>query len=163
MRYIVYRGSHTHYPDQIRCLPLYRTWAAIYGEIIRLISNDVEYQATKLRAILAKPKPIPIPQIVPNLVIPDLAIPDVPSIIDDTLVPEDDPEDDEEPEMDPNEPEQIDEDDMEDDDLEDDIDTIVPKDDIEEEHAVEGIVEIVLGPHAEIAQIAVIWTIEIAA
>ena len=52
--------------------------------------------------------------------------------------------------MDLDELEQIDDDDTKEDDLEEDIDNVVPEGDIEKESIVEGIAEIVPGPHVEI-------------
>ena len=51
----LYVEGATH-PKQIRlsAYPYARTWAAIYGEMMRLVMSDVEVQEIELRVILRK-------------------------------------------------------------------------------------------------------------
>ena len=77
----LYVEGVTH-PTQIRLSAYHyaRTCAAIHGEMMRLVTSDVEFQEIELRAILREP--VPVPLVVPEQVVPDIVIPKPQPIVD---------------------------------------------------------------------------------
>ena len=120
---MLYVERVTH-PTQLRLSAYHfaKTYAAIHGEMIRLIMSDAEFQEIELRDIWREL--VLVPLVVPEQVIPDVVVPEPQLVVDipeaeDVIKPAilalvvvlrmDDKDIEEDPEMDPEEPDQIDE------------------------------------------------------